>query len=356
MIVGVLKENHLNEKRVSLTPYMITSLNKLGYEVLIEKDAGLSAGFANDEYLEKGAKAMLSAKELIAKADIIVGIHTTLNCIDHSNEIKAKHIIIGLLNPFFDKANVEKLIQAKATLFSLELMPRISRAQSMDVLSSGSTVLGYKAVLLAANLISKFFPMIMMSGTTIKPAKILVVGAGVTGLQAIATARRLGADVYGYDIREEAIEQIKSLGAAGLMPMPEKDADTLLLEHTKDADIIFCTANIIGKKSPIIISKEMVDGMMPGSLILDLVSEYGGNCELCKKDETIITDNKVTIMSPSNLASDFPYHGSAVYSKNMSTYLQYLLEHYKERKFDLEDDVIKSTMIAANGESLKDFL
>jgi NAD(P) transhydrogenase subunit alpha len=362
MILGILKEDD-SERRVTITPDTISALLKLGIkEVLVEKGAGEAAGFSDAVYVEQGA-SIANADDLLKKANIITKI-------DPLSTVQLKlvsqgQMIIGQYNPLADTGVVEPLLKAKATAFSLDLLPRSTRAQAMDVLSSMATVSGYKAILLAATQLPSFFPMFMTAAGTIRPAKVLIIGAGVAGLQAISTAKRLGAVVEAFDVRTAAKEEVLSLGAkfvdvegatesaaAGGYAIEQteeykqKQAEAVH-KHSMAANVIICTAQIPGRKAPLILKKETVEAMQPGSVIIDLAASTGGNCELTQDKKTIVHKG-VTIIGDSNLPSTLPKDASTMYSKNILNFLK-LFFIKNEFELNFEDDIIAASCISHDG-------
>ncbi len=371
MIVGVLQETYPGERRVALVPSVIPSLKKGGMEVIVESKAGEQAGYPDSAYTEKGAKIATSRAQVFEEADCIVqvrllGANLTEGRADLSGFRKGQ-MLIGMAEALSAPQSVQDLAARELTAFALELMPRITRAQSMDILSSMGTVAGYKAVLIAANSLPKMFPMLMTAAGTVTPAKVLIIGAGVAGLQAISVARRLGASVEAYDIRPAVKEQILSLGAKFVeLPLETGDAEDkggyakaqdetfykkqreLLGRVIASSDVVISTAAVPGKKAPILITEDMVAGMAPGSVIVDLAAERGGNCELTKPGHTIVA-NGVTIHGPENLPSTVPFHASQMYAKNVATFLLHLVKK-GEVQLDMNDEITKETMMTRNGE------
>jgi H+-translocating NAD(P) transhydrogenase subunit alpha len=371
VIVGVPKESYPGERRVALVPVVIPTLAKAGIEVVVEAGAGEQAGYPDAAYLDKGAKVLPDRAAVFSSADIVVQVL----CYG-SNDVTGKadlalmrsgQAVIGFLRPFGSAEVVQQLAQAGVSAFSVELMPRTTRAQSMDALSSMATCCGYKAVLIAAETSPRIFPMMTTAAGTITPARVFVIGAGVAGLQAISTARRLGAVASAYDMRPAAKEQVQSLGGRFVeLPIEAQNAQDargygtaqdenfyarqreLLTRVVADSDIVISAAVIPGKKSPVLITAEMVKGMSPGSVIVDLAAERGGNCELTRTGETI-TVGGVTIIGAINLASTVPYHASQMYARNLTTYLTYMV---KDGKLQLnpQDEIIRETMITTGGE------
>jgi H+-translocating NAD(P) transhydrogenase subunit alpha len=361
LIVGVLKETFPEERRVALTPKVFDVLKKLNAEVWIEQGSGVEAGFPDADYAAKGAH-LASAKEVREHAAVLLHVRVPL-----PDGLNGK-TSIGFCDPLSNPDLAAKFAAAGATLFSVEMIPRISRAQSMDALSSMASIAGYKAVILAANTLPRLFPMMTTAAGTIPPARILIIGAGVAGLQAIATARRLGAVVSGFDVRAAVREQIESLGAkfvninlGGAKAEGEGgyakalDEDALRLQREQMAtfmaeqDVVITTAAVPGKRAPILITKEMVHAMSPGSVIIDLAAERGGNCELTKAGETVI-EHGVTILGPTNLPSTVPYHASQMYARNLVTFLKNLVNKEGQLTIDTKDEITRESLITLNGE------
>ncbi|HBO44155.1 MAG TPA: Re/Si-specific NAD(P)(+) transhydrogenase subunit alpha [Planctomycetaceae bacterium] len=369
MIVAVPKETFPGEKRVALVPTGIPPLVKAGFEVVIEPGAGLAAGFRDEQYVAKGAKIATGRDEVFA-ADVVLQVRAAGSNPDRAADdyprLRKGGVLIASCDPLGEPKAVEPYAAAGVTLFALEMVPRITRAQSMDILSSMATVAGYRAVLLAAEALPKMFPMLMTAAGTVSPAKVLIVGAGVAGLQAIATAKRLGAVVTAYDIRPAVKEQCQSLGAKFL----ELELDTAAAEDKggyaqamdeqfyrkqremmtrviAEMDLVITTAAVPGKKAPILVTREMVEGMAPGSVVMDLAAERGGNCELTRPGETVV-HQEVTILGPVNLASGAATHASQMYGKNITTFLL-LLAKKGRVELDLEDEIIRDTLITHGG-------
>ena len=371
MIVGVPKESYPGERRVAMVPLVVPSLAKAGMEVIVEAGAGVEAGYPDALYVEKGAKIVADRAAVFAAADIVAQVL----CYG-SNDVTGKadlplmrrdQVIVGFLRPFGSADVAQQIAQAGVTSFSVELMPRTTRAQSMDALSSMGTICGYKAVLLAAETSLKIFPMLTTAAGTITPARVFVIGAGVAGLQAIATARRLGAVSSAYDMRPAAKEQVQSLGGRFIeLPIEAQNAQDargygtaqdenfyarqreLLTRVVAESDVVITAAVIPGKKSPVLITADMVKGMAPGSVIVDLASERGGNCELTQTGKTVV-EHGVSIIGAINLASSVPYHASQMYAKNLTTFLLYLVKDGK-LALNMEDEIVRETMVARGGE------
>jgi len=371
VIVGVPKESFPGERRVALIPGVLPNLKKLGLDAVIESGAGLEAGYPDAQYAEKGAKVLPDRKSVFATADII----TQVLCYGSNDKtgkadlplMKRDQVLIGFLRPFGSREVLQEIANAGVMAFSVELMPRTTRAQNMDALSSMATACGYKAVLIAADVLPRFYPMLTTAAGTITPARVLILGVGVAGLQAIATARRLGAIVTAYDVRPVVKEQVQSLGARFLeLPIEAKDAQDargyataqdesfyakqreLLGRAVAENDVVICTAVVPGKKAPTLVTAEMVRGMQPGSVIVDLAAERGGNCELTKVDETIVV-NGVTIIGKINLASTVPYHSSSLYARNLTAFLEHLVKGGK-LQIDASDEITRETMLTRGGQ------
>ena len=370
MIIGVPKETYPGDRRVALVPAVLPTLTKAGFEVHIQTGAGIEAGYPDSQYADKGAK-LVADRAAVFAADIIVQIL----CYG-SNDVTGKEdvpffrrdqILIGFLRPFGSLDVVQEIARAGVTAFSVELMPRTTRAQSMDALSSMATICGYKAVLIAADTLPKIFPMLTTAAGTITPARVLIIGVGVAGLQAIATARRLGAVASAYDVRPAVKEQVQSLGGRFVeLPIEAKDAQDergyaraqgedfyrrqreLLGKVVAESEVVITTAVIPGKAAPILVTKEMVAGMAPGSVIVDLAAERGGNCELTQGGEKIDV-NGVNIIGWFNLASSVPYHASQMYARNLTAFLLHLVKDGK-LQLNTADEIIRDTLLTQSGE------
>jgi NAD(P) transhydrogenase subunit alpha len=370
MILGIVKESFPNEARVAMVPSLLPQLTKAGIEVIVERGAGADAGFLDSDYTAKGAKVVASRSEVFGQADVIAQVR----CLGANPEAGAADLelmrsgqaVIGVCEPLTE-LEADKATAAKGvTLFSMEMMPRITRAQSMDVLSSMATIAGYKAVLIAANTLPKMFPMMMTAAGTLAPAKVFVVGVGVAGLQAIATAKKLGALVEAYDVRPAVKEQVQSLGAKfvelELETTGAEDAGGYAKELGEDfyrkqremmvkvvaaSDVVITTAAIPGKKAPILVTEEMVTGMRSGSVIVDLAAERGGNCELTRAGE-VVDFNGVQIVGPINIPAAIPHHASQMYAKNIATFLLHLTKD-GALVIDTEDEITAGTLIAQGG-------
>src|SRR5687767_384226 len=360
MKIGVPRETANAEKRVALVPGVVASLTAAGAEVLVESGAGTAAGFADDAYTAKGAK--LVARDEVFTSDVLLRVRA-----GETQSLRSGQTVIGFLDPLGSPQAMRGLAGTGATAFSIELMPRITRAQSMDALSSQATVAGYKAVLLAATHLPRMFPMLMTAAGTITPARVFVLGAGVAGLQAIATAKRLGAVIEAYDVRPAVKEQVQSVGAKFVeLPLDTSAAEgsggyaaaqdesfyrrqrEVLAKVVAASDVVITTAAIPGQKSPVLITREMVESMAPGSVIVDLAAERGGNCEMTKADE-VVELNGVTVLGPTNLPATVPYHASQMYAKNMSAFLLHLMKDGKV-VVDRKDEITRETLVTQGGE------
>ena len=370
MIVGIPKESFPGERRVAVVPSILPSLTKAGLDVLIEPAAGDASGFPDAAFTDKGARTAVDRQQVFADADVILQVRTLGANPDAGRAdldgLRQGQTVIGLSEPLSAPDAARDLAGRGVTAFSLELIPRITRAQSMDVLSSMATVSGYKAVLLAAGTAPRMFPMLMTAAGTLKPARVLILGAGVAGLQAIATARRLGATVEAYDVRPAVKEQVESLGARFV----ELDLETegaedkggyakaqddsfyrrqqeAMAKVIAGADVVVTTALVPGKKAPVLITAAMVDGMAAGSVIVDLAAEQGGNCELTKAAHTTIHGG-VTLLGPTNLPASVPAHASQMFAKNITTFLLHLVKE-GELTLDMEDQITRDTLVSRDG-------
>ena len=359
LTVGVLKEPLQSETRVALTPEITKKLQDLGVKIIMEHGAGEGSQLIDSEY--EGVE-FTDAKNVLAQADLLFTVQPINE--DTVQRLNTKSIVVGLMYGYSNPNLVKTLKNKKLTSFAMELVPRISRAQSMDVLSSQATVAGYRATLIAANTLDKFFPMLTSAAGTIRPAQVLVIGAGVAGLQAIATARRLGAIVIGYDVRSATKEQVESLGAkfvetgvsaesdggyARELTQEEKERQQVALEKAiAQSDVVISTAAIPGRPAPRIISAKTVATMKPGSIIIDLAAETGGNCELTKPNETII-DNEVTIVGPVNLPATMGRHASEMYARNLFNFIRPAIKD-GDLKIDWDDEVFVQSLLTRDGE------
>jgi len=369
MIVGIPKETFPGERRVAIVPNTVSSLQKAGFVVHVESGAGLEAGFPDKLYEDKGA-VISDRAEVFAKADVLLQIRVVgTNPGSDTEDLKALkkgQIVIGIMDALSNANAVRSLASSKVKAFALELVPRITRAQAMDVLSSQANIAGYKSALIAAESLPRMLPMMMTAAGTMTPARILVIGAGVAGLQAIATCNRLGAIVSAYDIRPAVKEQVQSLGAKFV----ELELDTgesedkggyakamdeefykkqreLMAKVVAESDAVISTAAVPGKKAPILITQEMVEGMRPGSVIVDLAAESGGNCEVTKAGETV-DKNGVKVIGPLNVPSSVPFHASQMYAKNIANLLLLMVKE-EELSIDLEDEILKESLVTDDG-------
>lgn len=371
MILGVPKESYPGERRVALVPMVIPALMKAGFEVVVETEAGTEAGYPDKQYTDKGAKIFPNRAAVFGAADIVVQVlcygSNDLTGREDLPLLRRNQVLIGFLRPLGAAEMLQEIASAGVTAFAVEFVPRTTRAQSMDALSSMGTICGYKAVLEAADKLPRIFPMLTTAAGTITPARVFVIGAGVAGLQAIATARRLGAVASAYDMRPAAKEQVQSLGGRFIeLPIEAKDAQDargygtaqdesfyqrqreLLGRVVQESDVVITAAVIPGKKSPVLVTEEMVQAMAPGSVIFDLASERGGNCELTQTGKTVVRHG-VTIIGAINLASGVPYHASQMYARNLSAFLMHLVKDGKLR-LDLQDEIIRETLVTRQGE------
>ena len=371
MKIVVLRETQEGEARVALMPESVKKLVGLGASVYIESRAGLSAARTDDEYREAGAEVSTDREGLLADADVLAVVNRpAANDFAH---LKKGAVVIGFLRPLDEPAALLPALDRSVTTFSVELIPRITRAQAMDALSSMATVAGYKAVLIGAAHIPRMFPLLMTAAGTVPPARVLVLGAGVAGLQAIATARRLGAVVEGYDVRAAAGEQVKSLGATflevDLGGIKTEDAGgyavelsdeamnrgrLLIAEHAKTADVIITTAQVPGRRAPLLITKEAVYGMKRGSIVIDLAGSTGGNCALSQADVTVERDG-VTIVAPTNLPATVPVHASQLYSRNVTSFLSLMIKD-GQLQIDMKDDVVGPSCVTQDGATTSSFI
>lgn len=369
MRIVVPREHAPGERRVAMSPSAISRLASDDLKFVVESGAGLPASHSDDEYREAGAEVVSDPKALFEGADVVLKINPPIKREDGTDEVElipSGALLIGQLKPHENAEALKRLADRGVTAFSMELMPRTTLAQRMDSLSAFSTVAGYAAVLRGATAGSKFFPMLTTAAGTIAPANVFIIGAGVAGLQAIATARRLGAVVEAFDIRPAAKEQVQSLGAKFVEWEGGEDTETeggyakevseeeqeherqLLSEHIAKSDVVITTALVPGRKAPVLITEDMVAGMRPGSVIVDLAAEAGGNCELTVPGETVVKEG-VLIMGQTDLASSVPLHGSQMYSKVLSNLLNYLLNDEGELVIDLENDITGACVVTHDG-------
>ena len=372
MIIGIPSEIKAGEKRVAMSPANVQSLTDRGVKVVVQAGAGIAAGYPDAEYTAVGAEVNADRSTLFASADIILQVQSFGSNNDNSEAdlalVRKDQLIIGMMDPLASPQAAQAIAERGATAIALELVPRISRAQSMDVLSSMATLAGYKAVLLGASAAPRIFPMLMTAAGTLQPARVLIMGVGVAGLQACATAKRLGAVVEAYDVRPAAREQILSVGAKPV----ELDLDTgesegaggyakeqgedflrrqreLMTEVVARQDIIITTAAIPGAKSPILVTEDMVKAMKPGAVIVDLAAERGGNCDLTEQGKTVVAHD-VTIIGPENVPSELAYHASQMLGKNMQTLLELILDETGNLNLDFNDEIVAGTVVAHQGE------
>lgn len=344
-----------------MAPRVMDMLAKVGVQFVVERGAGMESGFIDSEYEAKGARMVATADEVLKSAEVLLAVH-----VEDSPSLRPGQIVVGMCDPLSEPQFIAKIAGRGITLFSMELIPRITRAQSMDVLSSMATVAGYKAVLLAAVEQPRMFPLMMTAAGTIPAARVLVIGAGVAGLQAISTARRLGAVVSGYDVRAAVKEQIESLGAkfvvidagesgegtGGYAKQLSEDAINrqreALGDVMKEMDVVITTAAVPGRKAPLLITAAMARKMASGAVIVDLAAERGGNCELTKAGETVV-DNGVAILGPVNLPATIPNNASLMYARNLSTFLKNMINKEGQLNIDLSDEITKETLVARDG-------
>ncbi|HLK04816.1 MAG TPA: NAD(P) transhydrogenase subunit alpha [Candidatus Acidoferrum sp.] len=371
MILGVPKESYPGERRVAIVPGVIPALAKAGIEVLVESGAGAEAGYPDHTYTDKGAKLAASRVEIFRSSDIVAQVlcfgSNDVTGKDDLPQMRSGQAIVGFLRPMGKIEELQALAKTGVTSFAVELMPRTTRAQSMDALSSMATICGYKAVIMAADTLPRIFPMLTTAAGTITPSRVLIIGAGVAGLQAIATARRLGAVASAYDMRPAAKEQVQSLGGRFVeLAIEAKDAQDargyataqgeefykkqreLLGGAVAESDVVITAAVIPGKKSPVLVTADMVARMAPGSVIIDLAAERGGNCELTQAGK-IVREHGVTIIGQFNLASSVPYHASQMYAKNLSAFLLNLVKDGK-LQINEKDEIHRETLLTQGGE------
>jgi NAD(P) transhydrogenase subunit alpha len=371
MIAGVIAETLAGERRVALVPSVVPALAKIGVSVLVQQGAGAAAGFTDAAFGEKGAEIAPSAADVVAKADLLLRVRMSPEGTEAGRQdlalLRPGLAVIAFLDPLNEPGLARSLAAKNVTAFSMEMMPRITRAQSMDALSSMATIAGYKAVLLAASTLPRMFPMLTTAAGTVTPARVFVIGAGVAGLQAISTARRLGAPVEAYDVRPASKEQVQSVGAKFVeLPIEVADAEDkggyakaqdesfyrrqreMMTKVVAGSDVVITTAAIPGKKSPVLVTEDMVKGMQPGSVIVDLAAERGGNCELTKADQTVVAHG-VTIFGPTNLPATVPYHASFMYARNVTTFLTHLVKD-KQLVIAADDEITRETLVTRDGQ------
>jgi H+-translocating NAD(P) transhydrogenase subunit alpha len=368
--IGVLTETRELETRVALIPAVVPEIIKLGAEVLVQQGAGDKSRYLDPQFEKTGARIVPGPEALYGEADVVVKVRPPRE--DEVDMLREGSTLVGILAPLTERKLVQRYRQKKITAFSMELVPRIARAQSMDVLSSMATVAGYKAVLLGAEHLGKFFPLLMTAAGTIPPASVLIVGAGVAGLQAIATARRLGARVEAFDTRPAVREQVESLGARFVeMELPE-DAETeggyakemteAFIQKEMEAigsrlpktDLVITTAQVFGKKAPLLVTAEMVEKLAPGSVIVDMAAEQGGNCELTRAGE-VVQKYGVTILGPRNLPGMLPVHASQMYARNVTNFLKHVY-HDGDLNLEWEDEIVSGTCITHEGELVNELV
>lgn len=371
--VGIPRETFPGERRVALVPAAVGPLTKAGMSVLVEPNAGLDAGFNDAAYSGKGAQIAADRDDLFRRADVVVQVRALganpLAGGPDLERLRAGQTLVASCEPLSEPRALADVAPRGATVFALELLPRITRAQSMDVLSSMATVAGYKAVLMAADRLPRMFPMMMTAAGTVTPAKVFVIGAGVAGLQAISTARRLGAVVRAYDVRPAVKEQIESLGGRFVeLPLESGQGEgaggyaramdeefyrkqrELLGRVVGESDVVIATAAVPGKRAPILVTADAVRGMAAGSVVIDLAAERGGNCELTRPGESVVTENHVTVVGPVNLAASIPYHASEMYSKNVSTFLLHLVQDRRLAPDRPDDPILRDTLVTRGGQ------
>jgi len=368
--IGVPRETFPGERRVALTPRFCDAIAKLGASVMVEQSAGTEAGYPDDQYVARGAR-VASRADVFGQSDIVVQVRS-LGANPESGRgdlslLRSGQTLIGFGEPLTAAKEISDLARTGVSYFSMELMPRITRAQSMDALSSMATIAGYRAVLLAATALPKMFPMLMTAAGTVTAARAFILGAGVAGLQAISMARRLGAVVSAYDVRTAVKEQIESLGAKFVVLNIEgtgaedkggyakamgddfyRRQRELLTEVLREQDVVITTAAVPGQKAPILITTEMANAMQPGSVIVDIAAERGGNCELTHPGQTVVHQG-ITIMGPVNLPSTIPYHASQMYASNVTSFLKLMVKK-GELVVDREDEIIRETLVTSGGE------
>jgi len=366
MKIAVVREAPSDETRAALMPDSVRALASASATILIESGVGEAAGAQDSDYVAAGAKIENDRSVLLNQSDVLLCVNRPSN--DDIDRLPAGSVVIGFLRPLDEPANLVQMLERKLTAFAMELIPRSTRAQTMDALSSMATIVGYKAVLLAAERLPRMFPLLMTAAGTIAPAKVLVLGAGVAGLQAIATARRLGGVVEAYDVRTAAGEHVRSLGAKFLQVdlggIKTEDAGGYAVElseealkrgrdmittHARTSDVIITSAQVPGRRAPLLLTEEAVAGMKPGSIIVDLAGATGGNCAASSPGETV-DRNGVVIMSPLNLAATVPVHASQLYSRNITAFLKLLIDDKGELKVDLRDDVVGPACVVHQGD------
>ena len=370
LTVGVPKETAPGEHRVALVPGDLRTLKRAGFEVIVQSGAGLASGFPDERYVQQGARIAAGRAEL-ETVNVIAQVRACaadpVDPLSVPGLMQPNQVLVALCDPLWDPKPMEALADRRVTAFALELVPRITRAQSMDVLSSMATIVGYKAVLLAANAVPRMFPMLMTAAGTLAPAKVFVLGAGVAGLQAIATARRLGALVSGYDVRPAAKEQIQSVGGKAVdLGVESRDAEAqggyaramdedfyrrqreAMARYVAESNVVITTAAVPGKKPPVLVTEDMLAGMAPGSVIVDVAAERGGNCESTRPGETIDV-NGVLVIGAVNLASSVPQHASQMFSRNVAAFLAHLRQQGLP-EVNTTDEIVRETLVTKGGE------
>jgi NAD(P) transhydrogenase subunit alpha len=376
MKIGIVKETFPGERRVAIVPQNVADLKKLGLDVVIESGAGSGAFISDNDYKKAGAEVVSKREEILKNVDIVCyvrGPGADKNNLNDLNVTKKGATIVGMMDPLSNPDIIQKVAKSGVTAFALEMMPRVTRAQSMDVLSSMATIAGYRAVIVAADIFSRIFPMLMTAAGTLLPAKVFIIGAGVAGLQAITVAKRLGASVEAYDVRPEVKEQVQSCGAKFIeFGLETKEASEksgyakamseefykkqreMMLKVIESSDIVITTAAVPGKKAPVLVTKEMVERMRPGSVVIDLAAEGGGNCELTSPGE--ITDHKgVKIVGLVNAPSNIPAHASQMYSNNIKNFLKIIVKD-GQLNIDTADEIVKGTLVTQNSEIVNDMV
>jgi proton-translocating NAD(P)+ transhydrogenase subunit alpha len=371
MIAGVIAETHPGERRVAVVPAVVPALSRAGLTVAIESGAGLAAGFTDAGYAEQGAEVVATAADVAARADLMLRVRVSPPGTDAGRAdlslIRQGQALVAFLDPLNDPSISQALAGRGVVAFAMELMPRITRAQSMDALSSMATIAGYKAVVVAANTLPRMFPMLTTAAGTVKPARVFIIGAGVAGLQAITVARRLGAVVEAYDVRPAAKEQVQSVGAKFVeLPLEASDVEDkggyakaqdesfyrrqreMMAKVVAASDVVITTAAVPGKRSPVLVTADMVANMAQGSVIIDLAAERGGNCELTKADQ-VVSEYGVTIFGPTNLPSTVPYHASQMYARNVATFVAHLMKD-KVLALDMSDEITRETLVTRDGQ------
>jgi len=376
MKLGVVKETFPGERRVAIVPQNFVDFKKLGLDVFIECGAGSGAFISDNDYKKAGAEVVSSREEILRNADIVCyvrGPGADKNNLNDLNVLKKGATIVGMMDPLANPDIIQKVAKSGVTAFALELMPRVTRAQGMDVLSSMATIAGYRTVIVAAYIFSRIFPMLMTAAGTLLPARVFIIGAGVAGLQAITVAKRLGACVEAYDVRPEVKEQVQSCGARFIeLGIETKEASEksgyakamseefykkqreMMFKVIESSDIVITTALVLGKKAPVLVTKEMVERMKPGSVVIDLAAERGGNCELTSPGE-IVDYKGVKIVGLINTPSDIPIHASLMYSNNIKNFLKIIIKD-GQLYIDKSDEIVTGTLVTQNGEIISEMV